>query len=156
MQKMSTCLWFNDQAEQATNFYTSVFKNSKITGMSRYGKDAPRPEGMVMTATFEINGQEFMALNGGPEFQFSPAISMVVYCETQAEIDELWEKLCEGGQEVECGWLTDRFGLSWQIVPASLGELMQGPPNKSENAMKALWQMKKLDIAQLQRAYQEG
>ena len=156
MQKMSTCLWFDDQAEQAANFYTSVFKNSKITGLSRYGEGAPRPAGMAMTVTFEINGQEYMALNGGPEFTFSPAISIVVYCETQAEIDELWEKLCEGGEEVQCGWLTDKFGLSWQIVPTALGGLMQGPASKSDNAMKALLQMKKLDIAQLQMAYEQG
>jgi predicted 3-demethylubiquinone-9 3-methyltransferase (glyoxalase superfamily) len=153
---MSTCLWFDDQAEQAANFYTSIFKNSKITGMSRYGEGGPRPKGMVMTATFEINGQEFMALNGGPEFTFSPAISIVVYCETQAEIDALWEKLCEGGMEVQCGWLQDKFGLSWQIVPTALADLMQGPPDKSQNAMKALLQMKKLEIAALKLAYEQG
>jgi predicted 3-demethylubiquinone-9 3-methyltransferase (glyoxalase superfamily) len=157
MQKNAVCLWFDDQAEDAVNFYTSVFKNSKITSISRYGEGMHRPKDMVLTVTFEINGMEFMALNGGPEYTLSPAISIVVNCETQAEVDELWENLTAGGEEVQCGWLTDKFGLSWQIVPTIVAELMGGPDAvKSQNMMKALLQMKKLDIAKLKLAYEQG
>jgi predicted 3-demethylubiquinone-9 3-methyltransferase (glyoxalase superfamily) len=157
MQKMVTCLWFDDRAEEAANLYTSIFKNSKITAMSHYGEGAHRPAGMVLTVTFELDGQEFMAINGGPEFTFSPAISVLVNCESQAEVDELWEKLSEGGRKDQCGWLTDRFGLSWQVVPTLLGQLMASPNSmKTQNMMKAMLQMTKLDIAALQTAYDEG
>ena len=127
MQKITPFLWFNDQAEEAMNFYTAIFKNSKISSVSRYGEGGPGPQGSVMTATFELNGQEFMALNGGPLFTFTEAISFFVNCETQAEVDELWEKLTEGGEESQCGWLKDKYGLSWQIVPSVLGELLNDP-----------------------------
>lgn len=157
MQKMVTCLWFDDQAEEAANFYTSIFKNSKIGAISHYGEGAHRPQGMALTITFELDGQEFMALNGGPEFTFSPAISVVVNCETQAEVDELWGKLSEGGEKGQCGWLQDKFGLSWQIVPTALGEMMQSPDaGKTQNVMKAVLQMNKLDIAALKMAYKQG
>ena len=127
MQKITPFLWFNDQAEEAMNFYTAIFKNSRIGSVSRYGEGGPGQPGSVMTATFELDGQEFMALNGGPLFTFTEAISFFVNCETQAEVDELWEKLTEGGEESQCGWLKDRFGLSWQIVPSVLGELLNDP-----------------------------
>ncbi|MEJ2701648.1 MAG: VOC family protein [Sedimentisphaerales bacterium] len=160
MQKLTPCLWFDGQAEAAAEFYTSVFKNSKITDVTRYGpagaEASGRPEGTVMTVKFELDGQEFLALNGGPEFTFSPAISFIVNCETQQEVDELWAKLCDGGQEVQCGWLTDKFGLSWQIVPTVLGRMLQDKDaEKSERAMKAMLQMKKMDIATLERAYRQ-
>src|SRR5512137_313728 len=127
MQKITPFLWFNDQAEEAMNFYTAIFKNSKISSVSRYGEGGPGPQGSVMTATFELDGQEFMALNGGPLFTFTEAISFFVNCETQAEVDELWEKLTEGGEESQCGWLKDKYGLSWQIVPSVLGDLLNDP-----------------------------
>ena len=158
MQKLTPCLWFDGQAEAAAEFYTSIFKNSKITDVARYGQAGAevsgRPEGTVMTVKFELDGQEFLALNGGPEFTFSPAISFMVNCETQQEVDELWAKLCDGGQEIACGWLTDKFGLSWQIVPTVLGRMLQDKDaEKSERAMKAMLQMKKIDIPTLERAY---
>ena len=127
MQKITPFLWFNDQAEEAMNFYTSIFKNSKIGSVSRYGEGGPGPQGSVMTATFQLDGQEFMALNGGPLFTFTEAISFFVNCETQAEVDELWTKLTEGGEESQCGWLKDKYGLSWQIVPTTLGEMLNEP-----------------------------
>ena len=127
MQKITPFLWFNDQAEEAMIHYTSIFKNSKIGSVSRYGEGGPGAAGMVMSATFEIEGQQFMALNGGPHFSFTPAISLFVNCESQAEVDELWERLSEGGAGGRCGWVTDKFGLSWQMVPAVLGELMCAP-----------------------------
>jgi predicted 3-demethylubiquinone-9 3-methyltransferase (glyoxalase superfamily) len=155
MQKITPFLWFDDQAEQAVNFYTSIFKNSKVLSVSRYGDAGPGQPGKVMTATFQLNGQEFTALNGGPEFKFTEAISFFVSVETQAEVDELWEKLTAGGEESQCGWLKDKFGLSWQIVPTALGELLGGPdPVKAQRAMQAMLQMRKLDIAALQRAYE--
>jgi predicted 3-demethylubiquinone-9 3-methyltransferase (glyoxalase superfamily) len=155
MQKITPFLWFDDKAEEAVDFYISIFKNSKTISISRYGDAGPGPKGSVMVAKFQIEGQEFVALNGGPTFTFSPAISFVVNCRTQEEIDELWEKLSEGGAKSQCGWLTDKFGLSWQIVPTVLGELMQDKdPVKTNRVMKALLQMTKLDIQRLQKAHE--
>ncbi|MEA2697572.1 MAG: hypothetical protein QOI66_1843 [Myxococcales bacterium] len=155
MQKITTFLTYNNQAEEAVKLYTSIFKNSKITSTSRYGEAGPGAKGSVMTMTFEIDGQEFIALNGGPTFKFSQGISLTVNCETQAEIDEYWEKLSEGGQKIQCGWLTDKFGLSWQITPAIMGKLMTDKdPTKSARVMNAMMQMKKLDIAALKKAYE--
>lgn len=158
MQKITPCLWFNDQAEEAMRFYVSVFKNSKVGRVTRYGeagaKVSGRPKGSVMTATFEIEGQEFMALNGGPHFTLSEAVSFIVKCDTQKEIDMFWEKLSEGGEKGVCGWLKDKFGLSWQIVPTMLSEMMQDKDaDKTNRVMEAVLQMKKLDIARLQEAY---
>jgi predicted 3-demethylubiquinone-9 3-methyltransferase (glyoxalase superfamily) len=152
MQKITTFLTFDNQAEAAVNLYTSIFKNSKITSISRYPQGTPAA-GSVMTAAFELDGQEFIALNGGPSFSFSQGFSLMVSCETQAEIDELWSKLTEGGKEVACGWLTDRFGVSWQIVPSILGKLMTDKdPAKAGRVGQALMGMVKLDIAALKRA----
>jgi predicted 3-demethylubiquinone-9 3-methyltransferase (glyoxalase superfamily) len=157
MQKLVTCLWFDDQAEEAARYYTSIFKNSKIGAISYYGEGMHRPKDMVLTITFVLDGQDFMALNGGPEFKFSEAISVVVYCETQEEIDELWEKLSAGGEKGPCGWLKDKFGLSWQIVPTVLMEMEQSSNSaKTQSLMKALMQMNKLDIAALKKAYEQG
>jgi predicted 3-demethylubiquinone-9 3-methyltransferase (glyoxalase superfamily) len=157
MQKITPFLWFNDQAEEAMNFYTAIFKNSRIVSVSRYGEGGPGPQGSVMTATFELDGQEFMALNGGPLFSFTEAISFFVNCETQAEVDALWAKLTEGGEESQCGWLKDKFGLSWQIVPSVLGELLNDPdPEKAQRVMHAMLQMKKIDIAGLRAAYEQA
>ena len=154
MQKITPFLWFDNNAEEAMNFYVSVFKNSKITSLTRFGDAGPGPKGTVMTGIFQIEGQEFYALNGGPHFKFTPAISLFVNCESQQEIDDLWEKLSEGGKKDQCGWLTDKFGLTWQIVPSRLGKLLSGAdPAKSNRAMKSMMQMKKLDIQQLQKAY---
>jgi len=156
-QKISTCLWFDNNAEEAVNFYTANFKNAKINEVSYYGPEGQGPEGSVLTITFELEGQEFMALNGGPIFTFTPAISLIVYCETQKEIDALWEKLSEGGSKEMCGWLKDRYGVSWQIVPTILGELMSDPdPEKKRRVTKALLQMQKLDIEGLKRASEKG
>jgi predicted 3-demethylubiquinone-9 3-methyltransferase (glyoxalase superfamily)/3-methyladenine DNA glycosylase AlkD len=159
MQKITPCLWFDDKAEEAVNFYTSISKNSTIKGISRYGEAGAeasgRPKGTVMTVTFQLDGQEFMALNGGPHFTFSPAISFIVNCETQQEVDELWEKLSAGGEKEHCGWLKDKYGVSWQIVPIVLGEMLQDKdPKRSERVMKAVLQMKRLDIQTLERAYE--
>jgi predicted 3-demethylubiquinone-9 3-methyltransferase (glyoxalase superfamily) len=155
MQRISPFLWFNDNAEEAVNFYISIFKNSKIVGVSRYGDSGPGPKGQVMVVNFKLDGQQFIALNGGPQFKFTEAISLVVNCKDQEEVDRFWDKLSEGGQKVQCGWLKDKFGLSWQIVPTILGELMQDKdPKKSERVMKALMKMTKLDIAGLKRAYE--
>jgi predicted 3-demethylubiquinone-9 3-methyltransferase (glyoxalase superfamily) len=138
------------------NFYVSIFKHSKVTGISRYGEAGPGPKGTVMTATFELEGQEFMALNGGPEFKFTEAISFFVNCETQEEVDELWEKLSAGGEKGPCGWLKDKYGVSWQIVPTALGEMLSDPdPEKSKRVTQAMLQMKKLDINTLRRAYEQ-
>ena len=154
-QKITPCLWFDWNAEEAVKFYTSVFKNSKILVVTHYGEAGPAPKGTVLTITFQIEGQEFIALNGGPEYKFTEAISLMVNCETQKEVDDLWSKLSADGQEVQCGWLKDRFGLSWQIVPSVLLEMIQdSDPARSKRVMEAMFQMKKLDIAQLQRAYQ--
>lgn len=160
MQKITPFLWFDNQAEEAMNFYVSIFRNSKVLGVQRYGAEGAgasgRPKGSVMTASFVLDGQEFVALNGGPVYKFTPAISFVVNCETQAEIDEMWEGLTAGGMEIQCGWLMDKYGVSWQVVPAELGKLLSGPdPAKSERVMQALLQMKKIDIAGLQRAYEQ-
>lgn len=154
MQKITPFLWFDGKVEEAAHFYTSIFKNSKIGTISRYGKDMPGPEGSVMVASFQIEGQEFTALNGDPIFKFTEAVSFMVNCETQGEVDYYWEKLTEGGSEVQCGWLKDKFGLSWQIVPTIFGELMKkGTPEQSNRVMQALLQMVKLDIEGLKRAY---
>jgi predicted 3-demethylubiquinone-9 3-methyltransferase (glyoxalase superfamily) len=156
MQKITPFLWFDDTAEEAVNFYTSIFRNSKVGSISRYGEGGPGAKGKVMSATFEIEGQEFIALNGGPVFQFSPAISFFVHCETQAEVDDLWEKLSAGGEKGQCGWLKDKYGISWQIVPNILGELLNDPDTeKSKKVMKAMLQMTKIDIEKLQQAYQQ-
>ena len=156
MQKITPFLWFNDQAEEAIKFYTSLFKNSKIVSMTRYGDAGPGPKGKVMSATFQLEGQEFMALNGGPQYKFTEAVSFLVDCKTQEEVDALWAKLSEGGEEGPCGWLKDKFGLSWQIVPTVLGELLNDPdPVKSQRVMKAMLQMKKIDIAKLKQAYEQ-
>jgi predicted 3-demethylubiquinone-9 3-methyltransferase (glyoxalase superfamily) len=154
LQKITPFLWFDDNAEEAVNFYTSIFKNSQIGSVTRYGEAGPRPKGMVMIVTFQLEGQEFTALNGGPEYKFTPAISLLVNCDTQQEVDELWEKLSAGGEEIACGWLTDKYGLSWQIVPTVLGELMQDKdPEKVQRVTEAMFQMKKIDIKTLQEAY---
>ena len=160
MKKISPFLWFDDKAEEAAKFYVSVFKNSKIVSMSRYREEASaasgRPAGSVMTVSFKLNGQEFSALNGGPIFKFTPALSLVVNCETRQEIDRLWEKLSAGGEKGQCGWLTDKYGVSWQIVPAVLDKLMQGKdPERPKRVMQALLKMTKLDIKTLQRAYEK-
>jgi predicted 3-demethylubiquinone-9 3-methyltransferase (glyoxalase superfamily) len=155
MPKISPFLWFNDQAEEAANFYVSVFKNSKITKVSRYGDAGPGPKGSVMVVEFELDGQPFIALNGGPHFKFTEAISFSVDCKTQKEVDEYWEKLSPGGQEQPCGWLKDKYGLSWQVNPTILGEMLSDPdPEKSKRVMEAMLKMKKIVIADLQRAYE--
>ena len=155
MQKIATCLWFDGKAEEAVNFYTSVFKDSKVGNVARYGDAGPGPKGSVMTATFEIEGREFMALNGGPMFKFTPAISFVVNCKTQDEVDDYWNKLLEGGAPQQCGWLTDKFGVSWQIVPTALGEMMlDKDPAKAKRVMEAMLKMVKLDIKALKQAYE--
>ncbi|MFZ5879004.1 MAG: VOC family protein [Chloroflexota bacterium] len=157
MQKITPFLWFDNQAEEAVNFYTSVFKNSKILSIARYGEAGPGPAGAVMTANFELNGQEFVALNGGPVFKFTEAISFVVNCETQAEVDHYWEKLSEGGEKSRCGWLKDKFGLSWQIVPTVLGELMgDSDPERAKRVALAMLEMDKLDIGLLRAAYEQA
>jgi len=154
MQKVSPFLWFNDNAEEAANFYTSIFKNSKILAVARYGDAGPGPKGSVMTINFQIEGQEFIALNGGPHFKFNESISFSVNCETQEEVDELWEKLTAGGQESQCGWLKDKYGLSWQINPRVLGEMLSDKdPEKAKRVMGAMLQMKKIDIKTLKQAY---
>jgi len=170
MKGFTTCLWFDDQAEEAANFYVSVFsavrgsasggKTAKVLSVARYGeagaKVSGRPKGSVMTIVFELDGQKFTGLNGGPLFKFTPAISFMVECETQEEVDHFWEKLSEGGKTNQCGWLDDKYGLSWQIVPTILGELMQDKdPRRSERVMKAMLQMKKLDIQALKQAYEQ-
>ena len=154
MQKITPFLWFDDKAEEAMNFYVSVFKNSKVGRASRYGEGGPGPKGTVMSATFRLDGQDFFALNGGPQFKFTPAISFFVNCETQQEVDELWEKLSEGGKKERCGWLKDKYGLSWQIIPSILGKLLQDKDaKKAKRVMQAMLQMEKLDIQRLQEAY---
>ena len=154
MQKITPFLWFNGNAEDAANYYVSTFKNSKILNIARFGEAGPGPKGSVMLVTFELEGQQFMALNGGPQYTISPAISLFVDCETQAEVDELWAKLTAGGKEVQCGWLTDRFGVSWQIIPREFMTLMQDKdPVKSQRVFKAMMHMVKLDIEAMKRAY---
>jgi len=155
MQKIHPFLWFDNQAEEAMNFYVSIFKNSKIGKVVRYGDAGPGPKGSVMTATFELEGQQFTALNGGPHFKFTEAISFVVDCKSQEEVDELWEKLSAGGEPGHCAWLKDKFGLSWQIVPSVLVELLSNPdPAKSKRVMAAMLKMTKIDIAKLKQAAQ--
>lgn len=160
MQKITPFLWFDHQAEEAMNFYVSIFKNSKVLSVNRYGDAGPGPKGSVMTANFELDGQVFTALNGGPMYPmqpFSPAISFVVHCETQAEVDHYWEKLSEGGKTNQCAWLEDRFGVTWQIVPNVLLELISDPdPVKAGRVMQAMMQMTKIDIATLIRAYEQS
>lgn len=156
MQKITPFLWFDNQAEEAMNFYVSVFKNSRIVSVTRYGAEGPGPEGTVMTSKFMIEGQEFVALNGGPQFNFTEAISFVINCETQEEIDMYWEKLSEGGEEQGPGWVKDKYGVSWQIVPTVLEEMMADEdPLKSQKVMKAMMEMYKLDIKTLKQAYDD-
>lgn len=156
MHKITPFLWFNNQAEEAMNFYVSIFKNASALSVNRYGKGAPMPEGTVLTASFELDGQPFVALNGGPMYKFSPATSFVVNCENQAEVDYYWDKLSAGGKPNQCAWLNDKFGVSWQIVPKQLGQLLSDPdPIKAGRVMQAMMQMRKIDIAGLQRAYSE-
>jgi|SRR5215813_883447 len=155
MQKITPFLWFDGKAEEAANFYVSLFKNSKIGTISRYSEGSPGTKGTVMTVTFELEGQGFTALNGGPMFTFSPAISFFVNCETQAEVDELWEKLSAGGEKSRCGWLKDKYGVSWQIIPTALGRLMTDKdPEKSKRVLQAMLAMDKIDIARLKQAYE--
>ena len=153
MRKPVPCLWFDEQAEAAAKFYISIFGNSKILQTTHYGEAGPLPKGTVMTVRFRINGQEFVGLNGGPQFKFSEAVSFIVHCDTQKQLDRLWTRLSDGGAEVQCGWVKDRFGLSWQIVPTVLAKLVRDKdPGKRDRVMSALLQMKKLDIAALKRA----
>jgi predicted 3-demethylubiquinone-9 3-methyltransferase (glyoxalase superfamily) len=154
-QRITPCLWFDGQAEEAANFYVSIFRNSKITAISRYGDAGPGPKGSVMVVGFELDGQAFTGLNGGPMFKFNEAISMVVNCETQGEVDHYWERLLEGGEPSQCGWLKDRFGLSWQIVPTALVDMVQDKDAaRSQRVMAAMLDMRKLDIAGLKQAYE--
>jgi predicted 3-demethylubiquinone-9 3-methyltransferase (glyoxalase superfamily) len=160
MTNITPCLWFDNKAEEAAKFYVSIIKNSKLENIARYGEEGAkasgRPAGTVMTVAFQLNGQEFLALNGGPQFTFSPAISFIVNCETQEEIDTLWDKLSEGGEKNVCGWLQDKYGVSWQIVPTILGELLQDKDaGMTERVMKAMLQMTKLDIKTLKQAYEQ-
>jgi predicted 3-demethylubiquinone-9 3-methyltransferase (glyoxalase superfamily) len=154
MQKINPFLWFDDKAEEAANFYVSIFKNSRIQTVRRYGEAGPGQKGSVMAVTFQIEGQEFIALNGGPHFTFTPAISFFINCETQEEVDGLWEKLSAGGRTDRCGWLTDKYGVTWQVIPTALGKLLSDPdPEKSGRVMKAMLQMDKINIDALQRAH---
>jgi predicted 3-demethylubiquinone-9 3-methyltransferase (glyoxalase superfamily) len=153
MQNITPCLWFDTEGEDAANFYTSIFPNSKIGHIARYGSAGPRPEGTAMTVSFELDGQEFLALNGGPDFEFSEAISFQVSCKDQEEVDKYWSELSEGGEEGPCGWLKDKFGLSWQIVPTALPELLSNPDKeKAQRVMAAMLEMKKIQIDELERA----
>src|SRR5438270_6336218 len=155
-QKITPFLWFDTQAEEAANLYVSIFKNSKVNAVTRYGESGPGPKGSVMTVAFELDGEQFTALNAGPQFPFTEAVSFVVNCETQEEVDYFWEKLSAGGKKVECGWLKDKFGLSWQIVPTEFFEMISNAtPEQSDRVMRALMQMEKLDLAKLKQAYNE-
>ena len=157
MPNITPFLWFDGNAEEAMNFYVSVFPNSKIGSVTRYGDGGPGPKGKVMTATFQLDGQEFFALNGGPQYTFSPAISFFINCKTQQEVDDLWEKLSEGGEKQRCGWVKDKYGLSWQVIPTILGQLLRDKdPEKSKRVMQAMLQMDKIDIKRLQQAYDQG
>ena len=156
MQKITTFLTYNDQAEEAVKLYVSIFKNSEILNISRYGEGAPLPAGTVISASFVLDGQEFIALNGGPSFSFAEGISLFVNCETQEEVDDLWEKLSAGGEKGRCGWLKDKFGVSWQIIPNTLGRLLQDEDaRRAGNVMQAMLQMSKIDVADLRRAYEQ-
>ena len=153
MQKITPFLWFDNNAEEAMNFYASIFKNSKMGSVTRYGDAGPGPKGTVMTATFQLEGQEFMVLNGGPLYKFTEAISLFVNCETQDEVDMLWDQLSAGGSKGRCGWLKDKYGVSWQIIPAALGQLLGDPdPERSKRVMQAMLQMDKIDIQRLKQA----
>jgi len=157
MQKITPFLWFDDNAEEAANFYVSIFKNSKVLSVSRYGEAGPGPKGTAMVAEFQIDGQEFVALNGGPQFKFTEAISFVVNCETQEEVEYFWDKLSEGGEKSRCGWLKDKFGLWWQVVPTVLGKLMSdSDPEKVKRVTEAMLRMDRIDIEPLQRAYENA
>jgi predicted 3-demethylubiquinone-9 3-methyltransferase (glyoxalase superfamily) len=157
MQKITPFLWFDGNAEEAMNFYVSIFRNSKVLKVVRYGDAGPGPKGTVMVAAFQLEGQEFQALNGGAQFKFTPAISLFVSCETQQEVDDLWKRLSEGGREDQCGWLQDKFGLSWQIIPTLLPRLLSDKDaKKSQSVMKAMLQMKKIDSKKLQQAYDQA
>jgi predicted 3-demethylubiquinone-9 3-methyltransferase (glyoxalase superfamily) len=154
MQEITPFLWFDGKAEEAMNFHVSIFKNSKVGSVTRYGEAGPGPKGTVMSATFQLDGQDFFALNGGPQFSFTPAISLFVNCETQQEVDELWEKLSEGGEKERCGRLKDKHGLSWQVIPSTLGKMLRDKdPEKSKRVMKAMMQMDKIDMSGLQKSY---
>ena len=154
MQKITPFLWFDGKAEEAMNFYVSLFKNSRVVSVTRYGEAGPGPKGSVMAATFQLEGQDFSALTGGPQYTFTPAISLFVNCETQLEVDALWDKLSEGGRKDRCGWLQDKYGLSWQIIPSHLGRMLgDKDPEKAGRVMKAMLQMDKIDIKRLQEAY---
>lgn len=156
MQKITPFLWFDGRAEEAANFYVSIFKNSKIVDVTGCGEAGPGSKGLVMSVTFQLEEQRFIALNGGPQYKFTPAISLYVDCQTQDEVDELWTKLTDGGQELQCGWLTDKFGVTWQIIPSVLTDLLwDRDPQKSQRVMQAMLQMKKIDIAALQRAHEQ-
>lgn len=153
MQKITPCLWFDTEGEEAAKFYTSLFKNSRILNVSHYGEAGPRPQGTVLTVAFELDGQEFIALNGGPEFKFNEAVSFQVHCATQEEVDQFWNGLSQGGEEGACGWLKDRYGVSWQVVPSALGDLLSNPdPEKSQRVMKAMLGMSRIDIETLKSA----
>ncbi len=157
MQKITPFLWFDGKAEEAMKFYISIFKNSKMVSVTRFGEAGPGPKGTVMTATFQLDGQQFVALNGGPQFKFTEAVSFFVNCETQPEVDELGEQLSEGGEKGRCGWLKDKYGLSWQIVPTDLGKLLHDKDaEKSKRVMQAMLQMSKIDIQKLKQAYDQG
>jgi predicted 3-demethylubiquinone-9 3-methyltransferase (glyoxalase superfamily) len=156
VQKITPFLWFDGNAEEAMNLYVSIFKNSKVVSVTRYGEAGPGPKGTVMAATFQLEGQQFYALNGGPQYKFTPAISLFVSCETQKEVDQLWDKLSAGGHKDRCGWLQDKYGLSWQIIPSMLGKMLADKnPRKSQSVMKAMLQMDKIDIAKLKQAYEK-
>ena len=156
MQTITPFLTFNDQAEEAVNYYVSIFKNSRVLSVSRYGEGGPGPKGSAMSVTFLLDGREYLALNGGPHFTFTDGFSLFVSCETQEEVDELWEKLSAGGEKGQCGWLKDKFGLSWQIIPTALGQLLgDKDPRKAQNVMQAMLQMTKIDIAALRHAYEQ-
>jgi len=155
MQKITPFLWFDGNAEEAMNFYVSIFKNSRVVNVTRYGDAGPGPKGTVMSATFQLEGQDFYALNGGPQYQFTPAISLFVHCETQQEVDDLWNKLLEGGESHRCGWLRDKYGLSWQIIPNVLGKMLQDKdPKRANRVMQAMLKMDKIDIKGLKEAYE--
>ena len=156
MHKITPFLWFDGKAEEAAKFYVSIFKNSRIVGITRYGEAGPGPKGSAMTVRFELDGQEFIGLNGGPQFKFTEAVSFSVDCKTQEEVDEFWEKLSEGGEQGQCGWLKDKYGLSWQINPTVLSQMLGDPdPEKSKRVMEAMLRMKKIDIKRLKQAYEQ-